>query len=116
MDYQSETCDYQGDKQLDKIDAHPNNTIDDCATLCNNTIGCKYFCFTKEKTCAVYSKCTATQTTSLIGSTFRKVLQGDYEIVSLGIKGNDYNVFQSDLDIKAIRYLLIVDFNSSSRI
>ena len=94
MDYQSETCDYQGDKQLDKIDAHPNNTIDDCATLCNNTISCKYFFFTNEKTCTVYSKCTATQTTSLIGSTFRKVLQGEYEIVSLGINGFKYKVYQ----------------------
>ena len=45
--------------------------------------------FTKEKTCAVYSKCTATQTTNLIGSTFRKVLQGKYEIIRLDIKVYD---------------------------
>ena len=71
-----ETCNFKGQNQVGKIEASANNTIFDCATLCNNTIDCKYYFFNTQKYCAMYSKCTSIKETSSMGSTFRKTIQG----------------------------------------
>ena len=78
-DFEKETCNFQGGKQIDKLNASPDNTIYDCAILCNNNVKCKYFFFNENRYCAIYSECKTTKPTGSIGSTFHWLTQGRHE-------------------------------------
>ena len=79
MDFEKETCNFKGGKQLDKLNASLDSTIYDCAILCNNDVNCKYFFFNENRYCAIYSECKTTKPTGTIGSTFRRLTQGRHE-------------------------------------